>query len=520
MSIKAVIAWLIVALCLGLASLWLLRTDKGLGSSTSGSSASLAIGDRVLEILPSSVIGVSVATPGQPTFTIERAPQGQSPLGMDADWLMRSNPQPAASGTGAASTIPLGRSVPAWPIVPTQMQALLRKITEARAIAIPQQDLLVGPKATTVVLTTSSGTYTLVFADRRLAGSGLVTISSSLDPTKTRRALINDELHAVFTQPGPVAWRETTPLSGIAEAAARLRLENDQQRITLARIEGRWNMIEPVGAPADAAAVQRTLAALGRVQIVNFLDEGLPANAGSTGLDAPIARISVDIDERTLKPGSSETEVKTRTLNIAIGTPLDASGTRVYASINQDTPVVLDAKTLQALSTMPMAYVWPHAIRFQPADIGGISISVPEAADRAAIDRRFRRLDTRWTLIRSGGDEAALADRDQREVENVLNFLTGTSKIGPSVDPSGLAQPGSTGAGAQMSILAPNGYTPIGRLVLSSLAGSPLYDLEFGSVTPETITLKSGNASNTVYRTFPLASTPQLLVDVVMRGRK
>jgi hypothetical protein len=531
MSTKAVIAWLLAAILLGLLAIFLLRAPASTPPARPGSTTTLAPGLRLAEFLPGDVRRLSISTPkAKYRQIIEKAPNGRGPLGADAEWLLRME-LPTPTGQPAANADGSQFVPPPWPLDPGRVQSLLRALGEARAAGEPK-DAPLGDAPTRVLMDLGAGTITWAFSARALAGLTLVEVTG-LDGV-TRRALCDDKLLRVFTDPGPAPWRITTPAAGIAPDASRVRLEGGRSRAALARVAGQWNLTEPLGAPADPAAVAKLQSALAAIRIADFLDDG--AAGVATGLERPAARVTIEADRRTLPPGAAEPTTSTDALDLAIGGPADAPGRRMFCSINDERLVLLDASNLGDVPTDPTRYLWPAPLRVPPADVGGVTLDrlTPEGAvaNDVAPAKAYRRSSGRWAELRrdapagSAGAEAPLGDKEQRDVDAVVAFLTGGAPSAfPGASPT---TPNPVGdARPDMALTAPEGFTPLARVTLTSAAGAPLGIVELWSPKPGMITTRTpatgvpegwGSRDAAVYRTFPAPRVPALLLDVLGPG--
>jgi hypothetical protein len=492
MSTKAVIIWLFLAVVLGAIAIWVLLTPQ-CSKSDKSSTSQIAVGDPIIQFVPGEVRQITVETPGDGLRQIvEHAPLGKSILGADADWQLRIEPLKAD-----AAAPPVGSP---WPLESARIQMLLRALAETRAIAPAPTDASLGEKPAKVILQLAASTITLTLADRSLAGTGLLVIDT---PTGSRRAVVRDDLHHVFTDPGPRAWRDRLPFGGIAPDASRIRVESSAGTLLLGKLEGKWNLIEPVPAPADPAAVQQLVAQLSRVQIVDFLDTGSPGAA--TGLEKPIATLRIEADRRLIEPSKPEPTVTTDALELTIGgsaAGASASSTpRVYASANGERLLLLDGRSV-ALTGDPAAYAWPSPIREVTSNIGGFSLTPAEGARPDIAERTYRRAGTNWAQILPGNRVATLSDSERRGVEDMLTFLSGDrAQSGPG------SRTASPTAAPTITFAAPEGTHQVGTLRVEGLGGSALDTLDVLAIGADKVVVRTGR----VWRTYGASSVPALL---------
>jgi hypothetical protein len=510
MSSKAVIVWLLLAIAMGVAALVLLRTPAAPGPSRPTPSPqtqrTIVRNDRLMDFAASQVTSITIARPDGRREIIERAPQGRSILGSDAEWQLRLVPAPSA----ADAQTPPGPPPAPWPLNGPQVLATLRILAELTAVAAPAGGSQIGPGPTDLFIATTLGERRIRLAARTLAGSCLAEVSGS--PAGAGLALIDAKVQELFTSPGPTAWREPLPLAGLAADASRVILDNPDQRLVLARVDGRWSVREPVPAPADSGAVSRLLAQLGRIRIVDFLDQ--PASDLPTGLDKPVASLAVEVDRRSFEPGATEPTISTLRCLLTIGAAADAGHARLFASITSgdfSRTVLVEARGLAEISMAAGAYIWPHPSRQNPSDVGSIVLDAHGDKSLTA-SRAFKRSLDRWSQLRSDGTELALADTDLREVDVLLGFLTGGEQ-GAFV--SGSAAPGGSPApGPRILLAPPEGLRVVGRVTLLSVGGGELETMELARTPADMLVIRTGD----VYREYPPAKVPALLMLVARTG--
>jgi hypothetical protein len=506
MSTKAVIIWLALAVILGGVALALLNV-----SSVPVASPDLEQGRGLFDFQPTQVEAVRVIRADGREEILERTPaqamtsDPASAIGADSEWRLRIVPS-----AGPRLNTPQSASIAPWPVPSAQVQSLLRILADLKSVGTAPKDAVLGAGAKIEFVLKGGSTCTLALAERTLAGTCFATTScpapspsSSAKATSDSpgRALVDAKIHDLFNNPGPLGWREQTFLASFAPQASRIRLENPRQTLALGKIDGRWSLREPVTAPADPGAMQKLLADLARVRIVDFLDSGT-ADA-TTGLDSPVARLVIEQDTRSIAPGASEPTVSSTRCTIVVGTAADASAARLFATIDSSRTVLLDSQALANLSMDPVSYLWPHPTRLAPADIGMIVLTRETPNDPGTA---FRRNAGKWMRLSAEGAESPLVDKDLAEVEALLTFLTGPS------GPTGTSKPNAPGGGDErpvMTIEAPEGYRVAGKISIRSLGGDALENLELGPSAPGSITIRTGS----VYRTYPEARIPAILLE-------
>lgn len=461
MSTKAVIGWLVVAVVLGIGVIFALR-----GPNTAGGASGPAVGSLVLNLSPSAVRSIAINPLNERADTLTRADNAAG------DWLLRL-------GDASRPTD--------WPVPGRTVDGLLLALSEARSVAAAPKAPDLGEKPTIAALTLADGTtLTLRFAQRSLGGTGPVQIESGAG---TSFAIVDDRLHQMVRDRNIRQWRDRTAMPWARADASRIRLENKDRAIAFGRIGNRWSLREPVQAPADGPAVQRLLGTLAEAQIVEFVDE-TPGPGVNTGLDAPNARVLVEIDRPEGAPIRH---------TLDIGAAADARGERMFALIDGQRTVKIDARNLG--QTMDAAaYLWPHPTAVAQPDVGMIVIERLDASRVPEDGRVFKRSLDRWIEIREGSEEPVV-EQELREVDEALAFLTGAGA------PAGAPRP-------QARLTEPEAYRPGARVSLRDIGGQPLESVEVGvSGVSALAVVRTGP----VYREYPLDRLPRL-IDRVMRS--
>ncbi len=487
MSSKSTVVWLLVAVVLGVAAVLLLRKSGADGGSHDG--AALAIGDPVMHVDPARLENVLIVHADGSSETLKRSNVGA------AEWVMQVE---AAGLSGDPAKQPW------WPVPTSRVQALVRQLNDVRVRANAGKGASLGSRPTSVTMSMKDSPAIVVkLADQSVGGKAFIEVAESVDgKVRENQAIVDDTVHLLFRDNAPRKWRDRTALFGAGLDASRVRLENNKgTTLALGRVQGEWSVREPWSAPADPAAVQRLLAAVTSIQIVDFLDQGVPS--ATTQLDKPAATLTLETDRHgTGDKGAAA--VDTRTL--AIGGAADSAGTRLFARIDGERTVVIDARAVADLKLDPALYAWPFPTRLNSADIGTIAIerTSPHAAVPGCV---YRREMDRWKQVRLDGREVLLPDADTRPVIAMLGFICGPATGATSTQsPPPAAGTPSLGPIA-ITGEAPEGLVSLGRIKILSLSGAPLDTLEVGQSRPGTITVRT----NSVYRTFALDRVPSLI---------
>ncbi|MBX3401933.1 MAG: DUF4340 domain-containing protein [Phycisphaeraceae bacterium] len=461
MSTKAVIGWLIVAVVLGIGAIFAMR-----GPNPAGGASGPGVGSLVLNFSPSAVRSIAINPLNERADTLTRADNAAG------DWLLR---------LGDATRLT------DWPVPGRTVDGLLLALSEARSVAAGPKAPDLGEKPTVATLALADGTsLTLRFAQRSLGGTGLLEIQTSAGKTV---AIVDDRLHQMVRDRNIRQWRDRTAMPWARGDASRIRLENKDRAIAFGRIGSRWSLREPVQAPADGPAVGRLLSTLAEAQIVEFVDDA-PGPGVQTGLDAPNARILVEIDRPEGTPIRH---------TLDIGAAADARGERMFALIDGQRTVKIDARNLG--QTMDAAaYLWPHPTAVAAPDVGMIVIERLDASRVPEDGRVFKRSLDRWIEIREGS-EVPVVEQELKEMDEALAFLTGTG------GPAGAPRP-------QGRLAEPEAYRPGARVSLRDIGGQPLETVEVGVSGVSALAIVRTGA---VYREYPLDRLPRL-IDRVMRS--
>ncbi|MCC6321765.1 MAG: hypothetical protein IT438_10075 [Phycisphaerales bacterium] len=496
MSMRTTILWLLIAIALGAAALLLMRTPSlSGGTAGGGGGGGVEIGVPVLRFDPADLKGLRIEHTGNGAREeVERTADG---------WSMR------VFVPGASPAIP----PPAWPVPAVRIQSLTRLMLDARARAAAGKDERPGEGATVVTLTfQTAAPITVRLAERSIAGTAMIEVeSAAADPAATGspavvRAKIDDQLHGLFRGAAPREWRDRTALPAAALDASRIRLTNGKGDIVaLGRVQGVWSVREPFSGPADPAAVQHVLGLLGGITIADFLDGGAGAGGGAGGFAANATAL-IEHDRRELGGSGAAADaaarVITRTHTLEIGGPADPSQTRLFARIDKDRTIVIDARSVADLRLAAELYAWPHPTRLGPSEIGTIVLKrTANGGDGPAADdggAMFRRELSNW-VRRTAAGEAMLAGEEVKGVEALLTLLTGV-KPGAAAGAVGPSE-------AEITAIEPRGYEPAGQVMLLSLAGSPLETIDAGRALAGKAVLRSGG----VWRSYPMDRLPASL---------
>jgi hypothetical protein len=311
-----------------------------------------------------------------------------------------------------------------WPASTPAIRSALRALAEIASLE-PSPLAEFVPAATLVVHDDAGDRRRFEFAPAVIGGRRAVTI----DASATVSAPVG--LTDAVIQSGPAAWRDPFAFPGAGANVTRVLIEQaakqtePARRLEIRRAAGRWLIASPVTARGSQKAVDAAIARLAGAKIERFIDE--PVERELTGLDDPVFTI-------TITSGNDPATVR-------FGARATASGLERFAeAAHSDAVFVVDTTLLADLSLDPAAYTDRRSTPVPPADVYTIAIELDDAATGASAERT---LDG-WT-----------GSSDRFEPARLVELLT-------------------SGAGATVAFVAPEGWNPVATIRLEDLAGDPL----------------------------------------------
>lgn len=394
MSSKAIGFFVVVALGLVVAAVVLSR-QGGPAPGTSGASpggASQTSASRPW-FEPGAVASITLSGEGRPAHRVERASSG--------GWSFRSGTVewPAAVPDAATSALA------------SLAQALMTSPSTPPPASQPgDRTLAIGLRGGEIIELRISAA----------ALGGMVPVLAR-DGSRESAYLIDAALVSPLTDPGPSGWRLPAALPGVADAS-RITITDPAASLTLAKLEGKWDLRRPISARASQQAVATLLSALSAIRAARF-EDGATAGPAAYGLVNPRIVIQTEADERTASADGS-VAINIRSRSLFVGGPADPKGDMVFVSPDPEGSMVMvvPAAAITALSTAPRNYLAPTATGVLPADVFMASIRDAEAAAGAAgSERAYRRDSERWIRIGAGGDRAPA---DTGDVLALLEFFS------------------------------------------------------------------------------------------------
>lgn len=302
-----------------------------------------------------------------------------------------------------------------WPVRPDAPNTMLRVLGSVSGSDPGSDETGLGDRVCTINLTLEDGsTRTIEVSEQTVGGRSLARTGEG------KTAIIGPDLLDAATRPGPRGWRVADALPGVGPIdTSRVTIETPDASIALARVDGAWQMRAPVGARANAEAVNGLLQTLAAARAGSFIDPpGLPASS-IMKLDAPGMVITCERDLRMIDDAGN-VSVQTNARQLRLGGPAGADGASVYAAPDAAPSFVLVLKSDLATSipTSPRHYLATTATGVHPSEVWMVVIQ-PDSG--ASIGRR-RHLD-QWLELRPDG---STADAASEPVEELLTFLAET----------------------------------------------------------------------------------------------
>ena len=206
----------------------------------------------------------------------------------------------------------------------------------------------------------------------------------------------------------PKARQETTKdklVSVASDDVTAVTLTFPDRELALRKQDGTWQLVKPIEAPADEAAVKSLLGALTGAEIQRSLDE-LPSDLASFGLDTPDPTVQLATATGDLPP-------------IAVGKNA-AIGGRTYVRVGDEPKIVLVPSSLKfALDKQPKDLRDKQLLTFKDEDVTRVDIAPAEGPPVALV----RKDKDAWTL--EPGDQPT----DITEVRSYLSSLRSARAI-------------------------------------------------------------------------------------------
>jgi len=298
-----------------------------------------------------------------------------------------------------------------WPLVDSRVRTALRALAEAPRRRALSEEASLGPAPVAVRIDLQSGgTLGLEMASTPLGGQRLVRTDDGA------LGLLDEAVAALFTSPGPRAWRSRAVLPHVGAETSELTVARDSRALRLKRVGGDWRIIQPIRADADDALVRQLLDALAAVRVEAFEDDPSPEDLQVAAMDEPVLTVEAVHEERTVGPDGA-VRIEPRTSALRLGGRADLEGRTRFARTAQPLPLLIVAvsQELERLEPDPLALAGRTATNVRPENVGMLTLRSGED------ERGFRRDADGWTALLEDGSRSPI---DAAQVEELLSFLS------------------------------------------------------------------------------------------------
>jgi hypothetical protein len=257
---------------------------------------------------------------------------------------------------------------------------------------------------------TASGTWSLVFGARGVAGRAFVQATSS-EAAPQRIDVVDTVLYERIVEMDPKEWRSRELFPESLGVPRRIEWKFADGAIIVEREGRRWKLVAPITGRADGARIEELLAAIARSRSDGVLFDQ-PSERGSFGLERPMAVVDVVYES----PDDPTTPTTTR--RVIVGHAIGLGTNDRYAMIDGTPSIVrLSAGTQGVLFPRVELLPDPVASGVRGADVKRIEIRAKDATIELV-----RSLD-QWTVASPG---APAAPASNAAVEGFLTLLTAT----------------------------------------------------------------------------------------------
>lgn len=426
MPTKPVIMSLLTAIVVVVASIWLLRPPSA--SATAGP-------QPVLDLDAASIVSFETTTEDGQTRRIARSLVG---------WEL------------------VGTNGPPWAVQDGRARAAARILADLSGRPVDDEDL--PPVASTLTITDARGrTMSLGLREPVVGGRRLVDRID--DEGAVQRFAIDEPLYEAFVQTGLDAWRDEGLLGALPGRPARLELSRGDNRLEIARVDGRWSLRAPVSTRASEQGVDTLLQAIARLRVERF-DEPPPP---SVQAQSPV---TITIEADRIEPAGDEPEPTrvTERLTLTLHGPADTGGRLTLVSVARErryrsagaaieflgsTFVAIDLEPLQRITLEARGYVATTAIEGDASLVTQLKLN----------DRVYARVGNGWA---EGGE--ALPPERGAALDALATLLTTTTVTGVELtdvpQPAGRA---SRPVAIEASTIGGELLTPVGGLTLRTI---------------------------------------------------
>ncbi len=392
---------LVVALILAVACIWWIQAPPALDDTEDVGGPK-----KLLDVLAGDVTAFEVKTGTASAFSFNKT---------DGDWTMTApSSGPAAQGT-------VGGEVARF--------AGLQYVK-----AIPTDD----PARPTEAMTSLADPLKIVKLTDAAGKSHVLNIGKQQTLAKRRYVqkegdetifLVDADLSAELRR-GLSDYRDKTVCSYKNADAVRIELSGEVSH-ALVKQGATWTIDSPLKARADAAAVNKLLAAMQRLQADSFV-EGEPASLRPFGLEPPRLVVTVTTEHKTPRPidgppadppAPVEYDTETKTHSIAFGgTAEDKVFAKLAASDSRG--VFQVAESVLTNLRLPLDELRDKRIAtLQPGGVQGIRIAV--GTDAVELSKQTGN----WTIV-DGADDTTAKVAEFAAVDDLLKAIGNMKAIG------------------------------------------------------------------------------------------
>jgi len=300
-----------------------------------------------------------------------------------------------------------------YPAHSARLRAMLRVLGEARVT--PGGDLSKEGVAATVRLRRRTGGEAVIrLVGEPLGGRGGVIVE--IDEAAVSMQAPSG-VHQMFRRAGLLAWRSSAVFPAGTAGVSRLGVRSGEGGVALARSAGQWGLIEPVSAPADAAAVAAVLAGLDRAILTRFIEEGAEGEGARVSAESEVRELEGEVVKRRVLVqsvsflGRGVEGVFTVRLEGALR-EADGSVAPLWEAVAE-----VRGEGLSGLSTRAEGYLSPVSFGGSAADVGWVGFGEEGKA------AWFRRELESWQRGEGGGAGAPASEDDARRVRQVIEML-------------------------------------------------------------------------------------------------
>ncbi|MEI6474505.1 MAG: DUF4340 domain-containing protein [Planctomycetota bacterium] len=264
------------------------------------------------------------------------------------------------------------------------------------------------PPAATLKLAWPGGERSIELGRRTVAGRAWARVVG-----RNEAASIDASLHAIAVDGDPRQWRSMHLYEPGTADVGRIELRYGlapSQRVTLARVAGKWRIESPVSTRADADAVRGYMEAIARAEADAFVTD-TPSDWATFGLSAPergVRLLAATAAPESAPGATASPSPRAATVGaIDVGvTAAEGAQERFGRIAERATVVQLGTKALAALFPPPAFFVDPRGSDAVQADVRAMTFTAFDASGLTITAPAFRleRTLDGWNIITPGAD--------------------------------------------------------------------------------------------------------------------